>query len=140
MKPAILIALTVILVGAGLVLLVPTTAQTPPVVAGATAVQAVRSAAELDGIIATAKGDVVLDFTAAWCGPCRRLAPQLEAFARAHPIPVFAIDVDEVEDLARRYGITSMPTLVHLRAGVEVKRSVGYRDAPAIAAWVLSGG
>ncbi len=145
MKPIILIAIPIVLVlalvgvGVGRVAPAASTAQPATAVAGPNRVQPVRSAAELDALLARTEGDLVLDFSATWCPPCRLLAPQLETFARANPATVAVIDVDEVAELAQRYAIVSMPTLIHLRDGKEVKRSVGYRDAPAIAAWVASG-
>ena len=61
----------------------------------------------------------------------------MAAFATAHPgTIVVAIDVDQVPDLAQRYAIEAMPTLIHVRGGKEVKRTKGYRDAPAIATWL----
>jgi thioredoxin 1 len=65
---------------------------------------------------------VVVDFFATWCGPCKIIAPKLEEFAEryADKIVVLKVDVDECEDLAIKYNISSMPTFVFIKNGVQV--------------------
>lgn len=77
----------------------------------------------------------VLDFTAAWCAPCRALTPILDSLAieYAGRIRVEAIDVDHEPVLAQQYGVRSMPTLVILAGGREVGRIVGLRPRKFIA-------
>jgi thioredoxin 1 len=76
-------------------------------------------------------GVTVLDFTAAWCGPCRVLTPMLEALvadpAYASRARALVLDVDHEQQLAQRFDVRSMPTLVFLRDGREVGRIVGNR-------------
>lgn len=80
---------------------------------------------------------IVLDFWAAWCGPCKMLAPVLEAVESEYPDVVFGkINVDEEEALARRFGIVSIPTLVFMKNGAAVKKSVGYVDADELRALI----
>jgi thioredoxin 1 len=63
---------------------------------------------------------VVVDFFATWCGPCKLIAPQLEELAKQLPnILVLKVDVDECEDIAMEYNITSMPTFIFIK-GKEV--------------------
>lgn len=69
---------------------------------------------------------VLVDFFATWCGPCKMLAPVLEKVESK--IKVIKIDTDEFEDLAREYGVMSIPTLVLLEDGKEVKRNIGFID------------
>lgn len=69
---------------------------------------------------------ILVDFFANWCGPCKMLAPVLEK--AESKLKVVKIDVDEFEDLAREYGVMSIPTLVLLEKGKEVKRNVGFMD------------
>jgi thioredoxin 2 len=70
---------------------------------------------------------VVVDFWAAWCGPCRMIAPVLEDLAtrQAGKLKVVKVDVDANPQLAARYGAQSIPLLVALREGREVDRIVG---------------
>jgi thioredoxin len=77
--------------------------------------------------VLSAPGLVLVDFWAAWCPPCRRLAPTLEALAAeyAGKLTVVKVDVDESPELAARYGIQSIPTLILFRDGQVVDRRLG---------------
>lgn len=72
-------------------------------------------------------GLTLIDFTAAWCGPCRQLAPVLEGVAAAANVRVVEVDVDHEQLLAQQFGVRSMPTVVLWRDGREVGRFVGAR-------------
>ena len=68
----------------------------------------------------------LLDFYADWCGPCQMLKPTIEEFEKAHPeVKVTSINIDEEEELAEKYGVSSIPCLVVLKDGEEIKREVG---------------
>lgn len=71
---------------------------------------------------------VLVDFWAAWCGPCRMIAPIVEELASEYEgrLKVFKLDVDENGDIAARYSIMSIPTLGLFRGGELIERIVGY--------------
>ena len=80
---------------------------------------------------------VLVDFWAAWCGPCRMMAPQFEkAAARLKGRALLAkVNSDENPQTSARFGIRSIPTLVMLEGGREVKRQAGATQAAQIVSW-----
>jgi len=80
---------------------------------------------------------VLLDFFASWCGPCRMVAPILdEIAAEREDIKVCKVDIDEQPELASRFRIMSVPTLMVLKDGNIVEQSVGARPKHQILAMV----
>jgi len=76
---------------------------------------------------------VLLDFWAAWCGPCRMVAPILDEIANEHPeIKVGKVNVDEQRELAAQFNVLSIPTLVVMKGGKIVNQSTGARPKEAI--------
>ena len=72
---------------------------------------------------------VLIDFYADWCGPCKMLSPIVDEVAEENTdIKVVKINVDNAQDLAMKYQVMSIPTLVVIREGREVNRSVGLID------------
>lgn len=74
-----------------------------------------------------ASGVSLVDFWAEWCGPCKMIAPSIEELAKEYEgrANVGKVNVDEAGGLAQEYGVSSIPTLIVLKDGAEVKRFVG---------------
>ena len=69
---------------------------------------------------------VLIDFNANWCGPCRMLRPILDEISTENNnVKIVSINIDNEEDLAREYGVMSIPCLVLIKNGREIRRSVG---------------
>lgn len=76
-----------------------------------------------------AEGTVLVDFTAAWCAPCRVMAPVLSELAVERPeLGIVQLDVEAHQQTAASYGVLSMPTFILFRGGQEVLRLVGARS------------
>jgi thioredoxin len=77
---------------------------------------------------------VLVDYWAEWCGPCKMIAPVLEAIASEHgdKIDVVKLNVDENPEVARKYGILNIPTLGVFQNGQVVKELVGARSKSAL--------
>jgi thioredoxin 1 len=77
---------------------------------------------------------VVVDFWAAWCGPCRAVAPVLEQIAseRDGELKVVKVNIDEEPDLARDYGVMSIPTIILFRDGEPAAATVGAQPKPML--------
>lgn len=81
-----------------------------------------------DEKVMQAEGKVLLDFWATWCGPCRMVAPVVEEIAEENEsLTVGKVNVDEEMELAVRFGVSSIPTLVVIENGEVVAQAIGYR-------------
>ena len=86
--------------------------------------------ANFEDIVLTSKEPVLVDFWAAWCGPCMMLAPFVEELSKTHKVG--KVNVDEEQELALQYGIMSIPTLLVFKDGKLVNKSVGYQSLESL--------
>lgn len=78
------------------------------------------------------KNKVLVDFYATWCGPCKMLLPVLDSLSSEVDIDIIKIDVDKYSELAREYGVMSIPTLILFENNIELKRTLGFMDKEKI--------
>jgi thioredoxin 2 len=88
--------------------------------------------ADFDQTITSAEVPILVDFYADWCGPCKIMAPALDALAHDHQgeILILKVDTDREQRLAQRFGIRGIPTLAAFRQGKESGRHVGVAQLP----------
>ena len=81
-----------------------------------------------------AKGKVLVDFSATWCGPCRALSPVLENIAEEHSskVSIYSLDIDENKQLAQQYRISAVPAMLVFENGESTGALVGLQTKEAI--------
>ena len=93
----------------------------------------IKSAEEFKSAIE--KGNVMVDFFAEWCGPCKMLSPIIEKLAGSYEgATLYKLNVDEVGDVAQALGVYSIPTLIFFKDGKLVDKSVGFQSEAMIKA------
>ena len=90
-----------------------------------------------DKEVLESENQVLADFNANWCGPCRMMAPIVEEVAKNNTTCKFyKLDVDEAESIARKYGIMSIPTLLLFEEGTLVQKNVGFMSKEDLESFV----
>ena len=79
---------------------------------------------------------VLVDFHATWCGPCRMLGPILESITNETEIKIVKIDVDKCENLAKTYGVMSVPTLLLFKNQELIKKHTGLMSRDDLIKWI----
>ena len=90
--------------------------------------------ADFEEVVLKSDVPVLADFNAGWCGPCRAMKPMLDELAEGNDAyKIVSIDIDEEDELAEEFEVSSIPCLVVFKGGEEVNRSVGLIPKEAIA-------
>lgn len=97
----------------------------------------ILSSKEFDELVLKSQGVVLVDFFATWCGPCKMLGPVLEQVANEVPeAKIYKVDVDEEEDLARSFKVSSIPNMVLFVDGKPVETSLGFKPKDVLVNWL----
>jgi thioredoxin 1 len=92
------------------------------------------STADFDSVVLQSDVPVLVDFWAPWCGPCRMIAPAVDAVAEQYSgkAKVVKLNVDESQEIAGRYGVMSIPTLIIFKGGQKVGELVGGQNTKQV--------
>ncbi|MFA9418371.1 thioredoxin family protein [Natrinema sp. HArc-T2] len=97
----------------------------------ATAVREIEGESEFDSILES-EARVLVDFYADWCGPCQMMEPTMEAVSNAIDAPVVKVDIDAFPQIAARFNVSSIPTVIGFEQGEPAGRLIGVQDADSV--------
>jgi thioredoxin len=91
-------------------------------------------------MVLDSKAPVLVDFYATWCGPCKMISPMLDELSHTYAgkVRFCKVDIDQAPDVASKYAVSGVPTLVVFKAGEEMDRKVGAVPKPALESWLGS--
>lgn len=100
------------------------------------AIVTINNSDDFSTYVLKADKPVLVDFWASWCGPCKMVAPEVEAISKSYEgkAVVAKVNVDEVPGLSGTYNVKAIPTLLIFKDGQEVNRVVGFRPGSELAA------
>ena len=82
-------------------------------------------------------GIVLVDFYADWCGPCKMVAPIIEELSQEKEnVKYIKVNVDNHEEIAKEYGIMSIPTMIIFKDGKEINKNIGFATKEEISSWL----
>lgn len=80
---------------------------------------------------------VLVDFYASWCGPCKMMHPVIDQLAEANPnLKILKVNIDDREDIARNYGVMSIPTLILFKEGNIKEKNIGFTPKDILEQWI----
>lgn len=82
------------------------------------------------------KNIVLLDFYADWCGPCKMLSTVIDELSKMRNIDIYKINVDKHANLARKYGVMTIPTIILYKNGLLIKKNIGYLSLNDLIKWI----
>ena len=82
------------------------------------------------------KDTVLVDLFATWCGPCKALSPIIDEVSKELDLNVIKVDIDEHEDIAREFGVMSIPTLLLFKDGELIKKNIGFLSKNELKEWL----
>ena len=95
----------------------------------------INSSDEFKTKVLEGEGKILVDFYADWCGPCKMLGPVMDEISKDYT--VYKVNVDDNQDLAVKYAVTAIPTLIVIKNGEETNRTVGVASKSEIEAMIF---
>jgi thioredoxin 1 len=99
----------------------------------------ISNLSDFNDVVLSKRESVLVDFYASWCGPCRAISPLLDEISEENPeLRVIKINVEDFEEIAKEYGIVSLPTLLMFKNGQLTSRQTGFATKFEIEAFIAA--